>query len=995
MSFSFNPLTGNLDLTGVSTGLAITDTYVVNSEAEMLVLTAQQGDVAIRTDLSKTFILQGTNPTILSSWVELMTPPDTVLSVNGQVGSVNLTKSDVGLGNVDNTSDLNKPISTATQTALNLITNINWTGDYNNGVTYSVGDGVMFNGASFRMISFIGAAGYTPTAYPANWLQITDYVSPNDIGLGNVDNTSDLNKPISTATQDALDLKYDASNPAGYITLADVPTPDLTPYLKHDGTVPLDNNVFLTGRNAANTANIDILKIATDDSVHLATNMFPEVDGNIRLGKYDLRFHSVFTNSLQYSNTGNNISLELGTINTGPNNSIDFQNRRLVDSTGLNLMLDWSTVGVLDVKNNKISNLIDPTANQDAATKKYVDDSIAALPPATAVWGSISGDITTQTDLQTALSAKFDNPTGDTTQYIAGDGSLQLLSSITATQSESLITEVFNQSGSPIRKMIAVYINGSHGDHPTIAVASSATEATSSKTYGIVNTADITNMTYGFVTVSGRVRFLNTDNPAWTQGDALWLATSISTFTSITGPVETNLTNVKPSAPIHAVYVGTLIRKHQNQGEIEVKVQNGYELEELHNVKINTPIDEHVLVYDASTDPANPVWKNELIGNIPTISNKVNKTGDTLTGPLDFPFTDPGVTSYDMSIGHDAIVGSFTDLANPLTLNMSLSTSNLQFSSNTASSLLTSLYAADSLTLNDSSTASVTQITANGFDTTFGNLNSRIFMDPVSGTLNVTDTGGNPKLTPTTLSEVVTAYYVDSTFAKLIHSVAAGETVAPGDALYISKGNANGDTGRTAGLAYKVDATNDNRMEYVGIAGNNALINETVNINIQGNYFLSPGLTPGLPVFVSTTTPGGVTQTIPSTPGHWLINIGIASSTSEILLNNSLSSNAIKITNNSGSLANLITNTATSYSPSITIDAILCNAASGAQTINLPTAVGYTGKIIDIKKTDSTTNSITIDANASETIDGALTKTIISQYQSIRIISDGSNWFII
>lgn len=90
------------------------------------------------------------------------------------------------LDQVDNTSDANKPISTATQTALDLITDINWTGDYNNGVTYTVGDGVMYNGASFRMIVSIGAAGYAPPAYPANWLQITDYVSPNDIGLGDI-----------------------------------------------------------------------------------------------------------------------------------------------------------------------------------------------------------------------------------------------------------------------------------------------------------------------------------------------------------------------------------------------------------------------------------------------------------------------------------------------------------------------------------------------------------------------------------------------------------------------------------------------------------------------------------------------------------------------------------------------------------------------------------------------------------------------------------------
>ena len=138
-----------------------------------------------------------------SSYAELS--PSEVTSVNTQTGDVVLDKSDIGLGNVDNTSDADKPISNATQAALDLITDVNWTGDYNNGVTYTVGDGVMYNGASFRMINFIGAAGYPPPAYPGSWLQVTDYVSANDIGLDQVDNTSDADKPISDDTQDALD----------------------------------------------------------------------------------------------------------------------------------------------------------------------------------------------------------------------------------------------------------------------------------------------------------------------------------------------------------------------------------------------------------------------------------------------------------------------------------------------------------------------------------------------------------------------------------------------------------------------------------------------------------------------------------------------------------------------------------------------------------------------------------------------------------------------
>jgi len=76
--------------------LAITNTSVVSSEAAMLALNAQVGDVAVRTDLNKTFILKASPATTLSNWQELLTPTDSVLSVNGEIGNVVLNASDVG-----------------------------------------------------------------------------------------------------------------------------------------------------------------------------------------------------------------------------------------------------------------------------------------------------------------------------------------------------------------------------------------------------------------------------------------------------------------------------------------------------------------------------------------------------------------------------------------------------------------------------------------------------------------------------------------------------------------------------------------------------------------------------------------------------------------------------------------------------------------------------------------------------------------------------------
>lgn len=75
--------------------VAITETYVVDSETAMLALDAQVGDVAVRTDVSKSFILQSLPASTAANWVELLTPNSKVISVNGKQGAVVLTGADI------------------------------------------------------------------------------------------------------------------------------------------------------------------------------------------------------------------------------------------------------------------------------------------------------------------------------------------------------------------------------------------------------------------------------------------------------------------------------------------------------------------------------------------------------------------------------------------------------------------------------------------------------------------------------------------------------------------------------------------------------------------------------------------------------------------------------------------------------------------------------------------------------------------------------------
>lgn len=72
-----------------------------------------------------------------------------------------------------------------------------------------------------------------------------------------------------------------------------------------------------------------------------------------------------------------------------------------------------------------------------------------------------------------------------------------------------------------------------------------------------------------------------------------------------------------------------------------------------------------------------------------------------------------------------------------------------------------------------------------------------------------------------------------------------------------------------------------------------------------------------------------------------------------------------------------------------------CDCTSNAITVNLPAAAGATDKVFRIKKTDSSSNAVTLDGNSSETIDGATTFTIPIQYMSVDIICNGSLWYIL
>jgi hypothetical protein len=150
---------------------------------------------------------------------------------------------------------------------------------------------------------------------------------------------------------------------------------------------------------------------------------------------------------------------------------------------------------------------------------------------------------------------------------------------------------VRNTTGSQIAKGKVVYISGASGQRPLISLADADSESTSSGTFGITAEA-IDNNDTGFVFVSGYIHGINTDTIS--PGSALWLDTIAGGFTTS-----------KPVAPIHAVLVGYSITQ-ANNGTIFVKVQNGYELGELHDVNVSGAVNGNLLRYNSSLS----IWED-------------------------------------------------------------------------------------------------------------------------------------------------------------------------------------------------------------------------------------------------------------------------------------------------------------------------------------------------------------------------------------------------
>jgi len=273
-----------------------------------------------------------------------------------------------------------------------------------------------------------------------------------------------------------------------------------------------------------------------------------------------------------------------------------------------------------------------------------------------AVWGNISGTLSNQTDLQNALNAKYNNPTGTISQYIRGDGSLATFPTLTGfvpytgatanvdlgefslsaeylaidtdtthstdvgeivwnpidgTFDMGLLNGVVLQAGQELHfygkasgaigNGKAVMFAGVEGDHLLMSLADPATINANPQYFIGVATQDFANNDFGYVTILGKVR--NLDTTAFTLGSVLYFDSANAT--------DGLLTETQPIAPNAKIEVAAVVRVHATQGTLMVRPHIMPKMSMIQDVYIADPANNHGLFYDL----ANGYWENKSIAS--------------------------------------------------------------------------------------------------------------------------------------------------------------------------------------------------------------------------------------------------------------------------------------------------------------------------------------------------------------------------------------------
>ena len=312
------------------------------------------------------------------------------------------------------------------------------------------------------------------------------------------------------------------------------------------------------------------------------------------------------TSGLTYKGTWN-ASTNTPTLTSSVGTNGDYYVVSVAGSTNLNGISDWQP-GDWVIFNGTVWQKIDQSWAIAGA-----NDNITSM---TGITGGISSPDFVQFDTGATVTNAAGRLYWDATQQTLTVG---LNANIAADIGQTLYAYVTNDEAVTITKGQPVYMFAAQGDRVSVKLAYNTGDATSAKTLGIC-AENIAAGQAGMVLCQGVQDGLNLS--AFSPGDTLYLGATAGTLTS-----------TKPYAPNHLVYIGVVERANAGNGRLYVRVQNGYEMDELHNVSAQNPSNGQVLIYNESTS----LWtKNTL----------TDGTGITITeGAGSITIANAGVTS--------------------------------------------------------------------------------------------------------------------------------------------------------------------------------------------------------------------------------------------------------------------------------------------------------------------------------------------------------------
>lgn len=301
-----------------------------------------------------------------------------------------------------------------------------------------------------------------------------------------------------------------------------------------------------------------------------------------------------------------NASTNTPTLASGVGNSGHYYIVSVAGTTDLNGVTDWQP-GDWAIFNGAVWQKID----QSWATAG-ANNNITSM---TGITGGISSPDFIQFDTGATVTNAAGRLYWDATQQTLTVG---LNANIAADIGQTLYAYATNDESVTINKGQPVYMFAAQGDRVSVKLAYNTGDATSAKTLGVC-AENIAAGQAGMILCQGVQDGL--DMSAYSAGDTLYLGATAGT-----------LTNVKPYAPNHLVYIGVVERANAGNGRLYVRVQNGYEMDELHNVSAQNPTNGQVLIYNESTS----LWtKNTLTaGTAIGVTNgagsiTINNTGVT------------------------------------------------------------------------------------------------------------------------------------------------------------------------------------------------------------------------------------------------------------------------------------------------------------------------------------------------------------------------------